>query len=111
MVQWSFFWKESDLKKKSLSKLQNMCTNYFASVAEVEKNKTKLTELTIPETQEQESEKNSTTGASSITEMSQDLLGALVEVTAQTRPAREEQVTLPPAMATDEELLKLLKEV
>jgi hypothetical protein len=31
---------------------------------------------TIPETQEQEAEKNSTTGASSIMEMSQDLLGA-----------------------------------
>jgi hypothetical protein len=30
---------------------------------------------TIPETQEQEAEKNSTTGASSTTEMSQDLLG------------------------------------
>jgi hypothetical protein len=29
---------------------------------------------TIPETQEQEAEKNSTTGASSTTEMSQDLL-------------------------------------
>ncbi|ELR14533.1 uncharacterized protein ACA1_193460 [Acanthamoeba castellanii str. Neff] len=51
--------KESNLKKKSLSELQNMCT---------------------------------------------------VDVTAQTRPAREEQVILPTAMATDEELLKLLKE-
>ncbi|ELR23103.1 uncharacterized protein ACA1_083310 [Acanthamoeba castellanii str. Neff] len=51
--------------------------NYFTSVAEVEKNKAKLTELqTIPETQEQEAEKNSTTGASSTTEMSQDLLRA-----------------------------------
>ncbi|ELR12217.1 uncharacterized protein ACA1_033650 [Acanthamoeba castellanii str. Neff] len=52
--------------------------NYFASVAEVEKNKTKLTELqTVPETQEQEeAEKNSTTGASTIMEMSQDLLSA-----------------------------------
>ncbi|ELR12264.1 uncharacterized protein ACA1_372330 [Acanthamoeba castellanii str. Neff] len=71
--------KESDLKKKSLGELQNMCTNYFTSVAEVEKNKAKLTEL--------------------------------VDVTAQTRPASEEQVTLPTATVTDEELLKLLKEV
>jgi hypothetical protein len=30
---------------------------------------------------------------------------------AQTTPALKEQVTLPSAMATDEELLKLLKEV
>ncbi|ELR24086.1 uncharacterized protein ACA1_152650 [Acanthamoeba castellanii str. Neff] len=43
--------------------------------------------------------------------MSQDLLRAPeVDVTAQTRPAREEQVTLPTAMVTDAELLKLLKE-
>ncbi|ELR21678.1 uncharacterized protein ACA1_231150 [Acanthamoeba castellanii str. Neff] len=40
-------------------------------------------------------------------EMSQDLLLAPeVDVTAQKRPAREEQVTQPTAMATDEELLK-----
>ncbi|ELR12530.1 uncharacterized protein ACA1_156320 [Acanthamoeba castellanii str. Neff] len=38
-------WKESNLKKKSLGELQNMCMNYFTSVAEVEKNKAKLTEL------------------------------------------------------------------
>ncbi|ELR19693.1 uncharacterized protein ACA1_199770 [Acanthamoeba castellanii str. Neff] len=85
-------WKESDLKKKSLSELQNMC-------------------MTIPETQEQEAEKNSTTGASSTMEMSQDLLGAPeVDATAQTTSASKEQVTLPTAMATDEELWKLLKE-
>jgi hypothetical protein len=47
---------------------------------------------TIPETQEQEAEKNSTTGASSTMEMSQDLLGApeVLNQTAQADPSRQQ---------------------
>ncbi|ELR23099.1 uncharacterized protein ACA1_306550 [Acanthamoeba castellanii str. Neff] len=77
-----------------------MCMNYFASVAEVEKNKAKLTELTIPETQEQEAKKIAPLEPAPPWRCHKICL----------EHQREEQVTLPTAMVTDEELLKLLKE-